>query len=130
MYGTACKRVDCRTRSSVFNSRPQAHAALARLIERAQCRHLVVSFSDEGYVEREQIEAMLARRGSVEVIEHEYRRYVGAQIGIHNPAGQKVGQVSHLNNRERVYVCSDHAFARAPSPAHTATATNQTRLFE
>jgi adenine-specific DNA-methyltransferase len=33
------------------------------------------------------------------------RRYVGAQIGIHNPEGRKVGKVSHLRNLEYV-VCA------------------------
>ena len=33
VYGIACKRVDCRTRGSDFNSRPRATAALAKLIE-------------------------------------------------------------------------------------------------
>ena len=32
------------------------------------------------------------------------RRYVGAQIGIHNPKGEKVGTVSHLRNVEYVVV--------------------------
>jgi adenine-specific DNA-methyltransferase len=32
------------------------------------------------------------------------RRYVGAQIGIHNPQGKKVGKVSHLRNVEYVVV--------------------------
>lgn len=130
VYGTACKRIDCRTRTSVFNSRPQAHAALAHLIEQADCRHLVVSFSDEGYIGREQIEAMLAKRGAVAVVEHEYRRYVGAQIGIHNPAGQKVGKVSHLKNHELIYVCSDHAPALAHARSGAPMTATQTRLFE
>ena len=32
------------------------------------------------------------------------QRYVGAQIGIHNPAGEKVGTVSHLRNVEHLVV--------------------------
>ena len=35
------------------------------------------------------------------------RRYVGAQIGIHNPQGEKVGTVSHLRNVEYVVVSGD-----------------------
>jgi adenine-specific DNA-methyltransferase len=41
------------------------------------------------------------------VIEHDYKRYVGAQIGIFNPDGQKVGRVSHLRNRELLYVVGE-----------------------
>ena len=49
---------------------------------------------------------MLAPRGRVHVVERPYRRYVGARIGIYNPGGQKVGKVSHLDNRELVFVAT------------------------
>lgn len=104
VYGTACKRVDCRTRSSDFNSRPRFAEALRAVVERVRARWLVVSFSDEGYITREAMEALLATRGEVRVIAHDYKRYVGAQIGIYNPAGEKVGRVGHLRNREFLFV--------------------------
>jgi adenine-specific DNA-methyltransferase len=50
------------------------------------------------------MEAMLAKRGQVLVIEKDFKRYVGAQIGIYNPSGDKVGAVSHLRNKEFLYV--------------------------
>jgi adenine-specific DNA-methyltransferase len=34
----------------------------------------------------------------------DYKRYVGAQIGIYNPRGEKVGRVSHLRNKELLYI--------------------------
>lgn len=49
-------------------------------------------------------EALLSTRGEVLTIETDYKRYVGAQIGIHNPKGEKVGEVSHLRNKEYLYV--------------------------
>ena len=39
-------------------------------------------------------------------------RYVGARIGIHNPAGRKVGTVSHLRNTEYVLVAGDRTRVR------------------
>ena len=30
-------------------------------------------------------------------------RYVGAQIGVHDPKGKRVGKVSHLRNRELLF---------------------------
>jgi len=42
----------------------------------------------------------------VVVLRRPYRRYVGAQIGIYNPSGQKAGQVSHLYNEEMLFVVS------------------------
>jgi adenine-specific DNA-methyltransferase len=106
VYGVACKRVDVQSRGSPFNSKPNARAALEQVIRGAQARHLVVSFSDEGFLSRVDIEAMLAERGEVTVLTHDYKRYVGAQIGIHNPQGQRVGAVSHLRNTELLYVVS------------------------
>lgn len=111
IYGVACKRVDCRDRGSSFNSKHASRAALHNVIRRIRAKHLVVSFNNEGYFSRTDIEAMLAERGEVVVIEHDFKRYVGAQIGIHNPKGEKVGKISHLRNTEYVYVASsDPAF--------------------
>lgn len=109
VYGTACKRMDCRTRDSAFNSRAQAAGALRAVIEGARAEHLVVSFNDEGYVTRAEMEGMLRRRGEVVVIEQDVKRYVGAQIGIYNPRGEKVGRVSHLRNTEYLYVVTSDA---------------------
>ena len=106
VYGVACKRVDCRARMSPFNSRPRAFDALAAVIQAVQARYLVVSFSNEGYISRAQMEALLATRGHVSVIERDFRRYVGARIGIYSPGGEKVGQISHLHNKEYLYVVS------------------------
>ena len=52
---------------------------------------------------------MLGHRQHVIVISQDFKRYVGAQIGIHNPKGEKVGTVSHLRNTEYVYVATDDA---------------------
>ena len=48
-----------------------------------------------------------------EVLEVDYRRYVGAQIGIYNPKGAKVGAVSHLRNKELIFVAGRGAAAAA-----------------
>lgn len=107
VYGAACKREDCRTRSSAFNSRPRFVEALRAVVARVRARWLVVSFNDEGFVTREEMEALLAMRGPVRVVEHDYPRYVGAQIGIYNPAGEKVGRVGRLRNREFLFVVGE-----------------------
>lgn len=104
VYGTACKRVDCRTRTSAFNSRPRAAEAMRALIAGVRARYLMVSFSNEGFFTRETLTEMLATRGQVAVIETDFKRYVGAQIGIYNPKGERVGRVGHLRNREYLYV--------------------------
>ncbi len=104
VYGLACKRTDVRDRTSVFNSRVRFENAFERLIAAVAAPTLVVSFSDEGFISRERAEQILSTRGSVHTFERPYRRYIGAQIGIHNPAGEKVGAVTHLRNTEYVFV--------------------------
>ncbi len=106
VYGTACKRVDCREYDTPFNSRPRIRAALAQLFASLKCKYLVVSFNNEGYVTREEMLELLEQRGYVAVVEVDFKRYVGAQIGIYNPDGEKVGKVSHLRNTEYLFVVS------------------------
>jgi len=103
-YGVACKRVDCRTRKSDFNSRTRAVEIFEQFLSKVQCQFLIVSFNDEGYIGREEMKRILERRGEVHVLEFSYKRYVGAQIGIHNPRGKRVGKVGHLRNKEHLYV--------------------------
>ena len=71
-----------------------------------RARHLVVSFNNEGFLSAEDMTELLAVRGEVGVVEIDFKRYVGAQIGIHNPKGEKVGKVSHLRNKELLFVVS------------------------
>ncbi len=118
-YGVACKRVDCRERKSDFNSKRRFRAAWERIVERVRATYLVVSFSDEGFIGRQEMEAVLARRGEVHVIENDYKRYVGAQIGVFNPSGEKVGRVSHLRNKEYLYVVSPEKLSEAAVRAMT-----------
>lgn len=123
-YGVARKRLDCRERRSPFNGRTKIRAAMQALVDAVRAPLLVVSFSDEGYLDRPELEAMLARRGAVRVFSFGYKRYVGAQIGIFNPRGEKVGRVSHLRNTEHIYVVGEgrHAAAVAALPALGQTA--------
>ena len=114
VYGIANKRTDCRTRLSAFNSRPGIGPALARTIAALRCPTLVVSFNNEGYLDRAALEAMLAARGHLHVVEIPYGRYVGAKIGIHNPKGEKVGTVGRLTNTEFLFVASETALALPP----------------
>jgi len=104
VYGIAKKRNDCKERKSTFNSKKTSHEAFRTLIQNMRSPILIVSFNDEGYFSRTEMETMLSARGRVHVIEKDFKRYVGAQIGIYNPQGQKVGKVSHLENHEYLFV--------------------------
>ncbi|HVP29644.1 MAG TPA: DNA adenine methylase [Myxococcota bacterium] len=107
VYGVACKRVACRSYASDFNSKRRIGPALATLLERLRVRHLVVSFNDEGYLSRDELEALLSRRGHVEVVAVDGKRYVGSQIGIYNPRGERVGQPGRLRNTEYLFIVSE-----------------------
>lgn len=109
VYGVACKRIDCRDGDNPFNSARRCLSAMAHVIRSLRVRHLVVSFNNEGRIAKDEMIALLSERGEVEVIEHDYKRYVGAQIGIHNPSGEKVGQISHLRNVEYIFVVRNAA---------------------
>lgn len=107
-YGIACKRVDARddhTRS-VFNRKMTMPDALADLISRAKADLLVVSYNDESWVSPQEMTAALHAGGHdrVEVLAFDSKRYVGAQIGIHGPTGEKVGEVKRLRNVEYVFL--------------------------
>jgi adenine-specific DNA-methyltransferase len=113
-YGVACKRLDAREDStkSVFNDRRKAGDALARLIADVRADTVVISGSNEGWVGIDDLVDMAAVRGHVEVLAFDSRRYVGAQIGIHNPSGEKVGQVSHTRNVEYLICAGDPSVVR------------------
>lgn len=106
-YGVAAKRADVRTRKSAFNRRGTILPALKGVIQALKAPNLIVSFNDEGFVSREDMEALLGDRGHLTVIETARPRYVGARIGIHNLKGEKVGSVGRLNNVERLFVASE-----------------------
>jgi len=111
VYGIACKREDCRTRGSMFNSKRAFEHAMQTVLSKVRAPILVVSFNNEGFMNRAHMEEMLSDRGEVVVIENDYKRYVGAQIGIYNPQGERVGEVSHLRNKEYLYVVAPPARA-------------------
>jgi len=108
-YGVACKRVDARddTTKSVFNTRRGMPEALCAVVRDVQARVLVLSYNDESWVSLDELREMCAARGAVEVLEFDSKRYVGAQIGIHNPSGERVGTVSHVRNLEYLLIAGE-----------------------
>jgi len=123
-YGVARKRVDSRddTTKSVFNVKRAMPAALAELIGRVRAEVVVVSYNDESWVTAEQLTGMLRAAGHerVEMLAIDSKRYVGAQIGIFNPSGEKVGRVSRLRNVEYVFVAGPNDRVGAALPTHRA----------
>lgn len=104
VYGTVNKRIDCQTQKSDFNSRRKFKESLKAVIDALSSRHIIMSFSDEGFIGGQDLESLLANYGKVLIYGKDYKRYVGAQIGIYNQQGTKVGKVKNLHNKEFLYV--------------------------
>jgi adenine-specific DNA-methyltransferase len=110
-YGVARKRIDSRdgATKSVFNRKREMPAAFGRLLTAAEADTVIVSYNDESWITPQQMVSALRDAGHDEVrlLAFDAKRYVGAQIGIHNSAGVKVGEVSHLRNTEYVFVAGE-----------------------
>lgn len=112
-YGVACKRVDLRSAPrSPFNSRRTMPAALARVVETLDAGLVVLSYNDESFLTLPDLIDICSVRGHVEVMAFPSDRYVGARIGIHDPAGRRVGTVGRLRNVEYVLVAGDRSDVR------------------
>jgi adenine-specific DNA-methyltransferase len=108
-YGVACKRVDAREEhtKSVFNRKREMPDALRRVVREVRARVLVLSYNDESWVSLDELVDMCSVRGEVGVVAFDSPRYVGARIGIHDPAGRRVGTVSHVRNREYLLIAGE-----------------------
>lgn len=103
-YGVACKRIDARDddTKSVFNRKREMPDALRRTVAAVDAEVVVVSYNDESWVALDELRDMCSGHGDVVALAFDSRRYIGAQIGIHDPSGNKVGEVSHTRNLEYV----------------------------
>ncbi len=113
-YGVACKRDELRdpTRRSPFNGRRTMPAALAQVVANVRAEVVILSYNNESWLSFDEMHTMSSVRGHVEVLAFDSARYVGAKIGIHDPAGRKVGDVSHLRNTEYLVVAGDRTRVR------------------
>ena len=111
-YGVACKRVDSRdlSRKSAFNVRRSMPLALADVIRRVRAEVVVVSCNDETWVGPDDIAGWLREAGheAVTRLAFDTKRYVGAQIGVHDRTGRRVGSPGRLRNVEYVVVAGPH----------------------
>jgi adenine-specific DNA-methyltransferase len=110
-YGVACKRVDARddATKSVFNRKREMPGAMAATVASVDAEVVIVSYNDESWLTLDQLRDMCAAHGDVAVLAFDSKRYVGAQIGIHDLNGDKVGTVSHTRNLEYVVVAGPTA---------------------
>jgi adenine-specific DNA-methyltransferase len=130
-YGVACKRVDARDAAthSVFNRKRAMPVAFADLLRRARAEVVVVSCNDESWVTPGQVAGWLRAAGheDVQTLAFDHARYVGARIGIFNPAGEKVGTVNRVRNVEYVIVAGPREKVRAAAAAGAPDRAARTR---
>ena len=109
-YGVARKRIDSRSAEthSVFNKRKLMPQAFKNVITKAKANTVVVSYNNESWVEPIDIaEALLENHESVALLEFDYKRYIGSQIGIYNKSGAKVGSVGERKNKELIFIAGE-----------------------
>ncbi len=121
-YGVACKRDELREpdRRSAFNGKRTMPAALGEVVAAVEADVVILSYNNESWLSFDELLELCAGRGHAEVLAFDSARYVGARIGIHNPAGRKVGAVSHLRNTEYVLVAGDRTRVRSMVDAVTS----------
>lgn len=108
-YGVACKRIDNKDEAtkSRFNEKRNMADAFRKVIKSLKVETMVISYNNESWVSEEELQDMCSHFKEVRLMAFDSKRYVGAQIGIFNPKGKKVGKISHLRNHEWVVVAGD-----------------------
>ena len=108
-YGVANKRIDNRLpeSKSAFNSRKTMPAALSSVINNLECKTLLLSYNNESWLSRDELIDLAGQKGHVEILDFDFKRYVGSQIGMYNKAGEKVGSRGHSRNIEHLVVAGD-----------------------
>ncbi len=108
-YGVANKRIDNRLpeSKSAFNSRKTMPAALYSVINNLECKTLLLSYNNESWLSRDELIDLAGQKGHVEILDFDFKRYVGSQIGMYNKAGEKVGSRGHSRNIEHLVVAGD-----------------------
>ena len=108
-YGIANKRLDARDAEmkSPFNSKKTMAKALARLVGDLNCDTMVLSYNNESWLSRTELLDLAGTRGHVEILDFDFKRYVGSQIGVFNKAGERVGVPGAKRNIEHIVIAGE-----------------------
>ena len=108
-YGIANKRLDARDADmkSPFNSKKTMSKALAQLVDDLKCETMVLSYNNESWLSRDDLMDIASKRGHVEIMDFDFKRYVGSQIGVFNKAGQRVGNPGAKRNIEHIVIAGE-----------------------
>lgn len=110
-YGIAKKRIDVRgdENKSAFNSKKTMPRALAELVGGVNADTLVLSYNNESWLEKDELIAICETRGHVAVIDVDFKRYVGSQIGVYDKSGKRVGVPGARRNLEHIVIAGEKA---------------------
>ncbi len=99
-YGVAHKRTDIRNKDngSLFNRKNQIKDALRATVQGIKAKHRLISYSDDTWLSLADL-LEIAGDGAIALAVAQ-RRYIGSQIGIYNPSGEKVGKPGKEKNNE------------------------------
>ena len=125
-YGKACKRIDCKDEGtkSPFNQKRVMPSALESTIRSLNTEYLILSYNNESWLDMDQLIDFCSEYEAVYPLAFDSKRYVGAQIGIHSPNGERVGQVSHLRNLEYIIVAGPQDGVARMASRYVRAATN------
>jgi adenine-specific DNA-methyltransferase len=106
-FGVANKRVDLRDpkNQSAFNSRVTMPKAVEQVVTETKAKTLILSFNNEAWLSLDQLIDICASRGEVRVLDIDFKRYVGAKIGVYNKQGKQVGEPGAGRNIEHLLIC-------------------------
>ena len=113
-YGVANKRIDTRSpeNKSEFNSKLTMPKALDDLISKLKAEVLVLSYNNESWLSRRDLADMCSRFEAVEVLDFDFKRYVGSQIGGYNQSGELVGKPGAKRNVEHLVLAGPRSKIR------------------
>ncbi len=107
VYGVACKRIDGKQKEGVFYSKKTCKNSFAELVSACESPHMVVSFSNEGFLTKEDIETCIRTKfNTLRIVEINFDRYIGHAIGKHNKQGERIGDSTHAKNIEYLFIAS------------------------
>ena len=113
-YGIANKRLDARDAEmkSPFNSKKTMAKALEQLVADLKCETMVLSYNNESWLSRSDLLDIAGKQGHVEIVDFDFKRYVGSQIGVFNKAGERVGIPGAKRNIEHIVIAGEKSIVQ------------------
>lgn len=105
-YGIANKRIDVKepANRSSFNSKLTMPAALRELVGKLRTKTLILSYNNESWLSRRELTDICSKFEAVRILDFDFKRYVGSQIGVYNHSGELVGKPGAKRNLEHLVI--------------------------